>query len=181
MESTEHDIKVRKALAWSACHKLKKIWTSSLKKSIKVRLFISTVESVLLYNSNTWTLTKQMEKRLDGMYTRMLRMALNVSWKQHMTNEELYSGLPKVSAKITMHRLRLSGHCVRHNEEVASQLVLWQPVRGNPNRGRKPTDYIDTIKRDTHLENIDEIRKVMLERNLWKEFVKLARSGDRRK
>ena len=81
MESTEHDVNVRKALAWSACHKLSKIWKSSLKKSIKVRLFLATVESVLLYNCNTWTLTKQMEKRLDGAYTRMLRMAHNVSWK----------------------------------------------------------------------------------------------------
>ena len=79
MKSTEDDIKVRKALARTACHKLRKVWASSLKRSIKVRLFIATVESVSLYNSNTWTLTKQMEKRLDGVYTRMLRMAMNVS------------------------------------------------------------------------------------------------------
>ena len=51
MKSTEDDIKVRKALAWTACHKLRKMWTSSLKRSIKVRLFIATVESVCLYNS----------------------------------------------------------------------------------------------------------------------------------
>ena len=107
MKSTEYDINVRKALAWTACHKLRKVWTSSLKTSIKVRLFIATVESVLLYNSNTWSLTNQMEKRLDGVYTRMLRMAMNVSWKQHMTNEELYGDLPKVTTKIAIHRLRL--------------------------------------------------------------------------
>ena len=93
MKSTEDDIKVRKALAWTVCHKLRKVWTSSLKRSIKVGLFIATVESVLLYNSNTWTLTKQMEKRLDGVYTWMVRMAMNVSWKQHMTYEELYGDL----------------------------------------------------------------------------------------
>ena len=64
MRSTEDDMKVRKALAWTVCHKLRKVWTSSIKRSIKVGLFIATVKSVLLYNSNTWTLTKQMEKRL---------------------------------------------------------------------------------------------------------------------
>lgn len=179
MKSTEDDIKVRKALAWTACHKLRKVWSSSLKKSLKVRLFIATVESVLLYNCGTWTLTKQMEKSLDGVYTRMLRMALNVSWKQHITNEELYGDLPKITAKIAMHRLRLAGHCVRHPEEIASQLVLWKPLRGNPGRGRKRTDFIDVIKRDTSLDNIEDIRKVMQDRTRWKDLVNLARSGDR--
>ena len=65
-----------------------------------------------------------MEKRLDGMNTRMLRMAMNVSWKQHVTNEKLYGDLPKVTTKIAIHRLQLAGHCVRHSEEIASQLVL---------------------------------------------------------
>ena len=79
MKGSEYDIKIRKALAWVACHNLRSIWSSSLKKSIKIRLFLCTVESVLLYNSETWSLTKQMEKSLDGAYTRMLRIALNVS------------------------------------------------------------------------------------------------------
>ena len=67
----------------------------------------------------------------------MLRMAMNVSWKQHMTNEELYGDLPKVITKIAIHRLRLAGHCVRRPEEIAFQLVLWQPVRNNAGRGRR--------------------------------------------
>lgn len=179
--STEKDLKVRKALAWTACHKLKKIWASSLNKKMKIRLFLATVESVLLYNSETWSLTKQMEKSLDGQYTRMLRMALDVSWKLHMTNEELYAGLPKVSVKISERRLKLAGHCVRHSEEIASQLILWEPSRGRSKRGRKPVDYIDLIKRDTGLENPNEIRNSMLDRDVWKKFIRLARSGDRPK
>ena len=181
MESSEKDIQHRKALAWTACHKLKSIWSSSLKKEIKIRLFLCTVESVLLYNSNTWTLTKQMEKSLNGTYTRMLRMVLNVSWKQHMTNKQLYGSLPRITDKIAMQRLRLAGHCIRHPEEIASKLVLWQPTEGRVKRGRKPVDYIDNIKRDTGLDNINEIRTAMLDRKVWKEFVKEARSGDRPK
>ena len=101
-----------------------------------------------------------MEKRLDGVCTRMLCMAVNVSWKKHMTNEEFYGDLPKVTTKIAIHRLRLAGHCVRHPEEIASQhpeeiasqLVLWQPVRGNAGRGRKTTDFIDVINNRRHQE-----------------------------
>ena len=61
MSSSEQDIHMRKALAWSACNKLSKIWKSDLSRYIKVRLAI--VESILLYGSETWTLTKELTKR----------------------------------------------------------------------------------------------------------------------
>ena len=42
----------------------------------------------------------ELEKMLDGTYTRHLGMALDVSWTEHMTNTELYGDLVKVSQKI---------------------------------------------------------------------------------
>ena len=75
-----------------------------------------------------------MKKQLDGCCTRMLRMALNVSWKQHITNIQLYGELPPVSTKVQQRRMRLAGHCVRHGDEVANKLVLWQPTDGHANR-----------------------------------------------
>ena len=60
VNSSSNDIKIRKALAWSACHKLTKFWRSSLSRSLKIKLFIATVESVLLYGCSTWTLTQAM-------------------------------------------------------------------------------------------------------------------------
>ena len=53
MKNSESDIKHRKALAWNACHKLRQIWTSKILKKIKTNLFVSTVEYVLLYGSET--------------------------------------------------------------------------------------------------------------------------------
>ena len=41
------------------------------------------VTSILLYGCTTWTLTKRLEKKLDGNYARMLRAILNKSWRQH--------------------------------------------------------------------------------------------------
>ena len=128
MKCCQHDVKARKAQAWMACQKLKKIWNSSMSREIKIRLFLVTVKSMLLYNSEKWTLTSALTKSLDGAYTSMLRMAPNISWKQRVTNEELYSDLPKLSCKIRERRLRLAVYCVRHREEIASKLVLWQPL-----------------------------------------------------
>ena len=168
-------------LAWVACHNLRSIWSSSLKKSIKIHLSLCTVESVLLYNSETWSLTKQMEKSLDGACTRMLRMALNVSWKQHMTNEQLYGNLPPVTSKIAACHLRLAGHCTCHPEEIASQFVLWEPLHGHVSRGRKPVDYIDQLKRGTGIELTEHLQHAMNDRVVWKDFVKDVRSRGRLK
>ena len=167
MESTDKEFKVRKALAWSACHKLRKIWSSTLSKRIKIRLFIATVESVLLYGAETWTITKTMKKQLDGCYTRMLRMALNISWKQHITNIQLYGELPPVSTKVQQRRMRLAGHCVRHEDEVANKLVLWQPTDGHANRGRQKMTYVDNLLQDTGLGNTSELQTVWVDRGCW--------------
>ena len=63
-----------------------------------------------------------LSKRLEGCYTKMLRMALNVSWKSKIPNQQLYGDLPPVSSKVAYRRLLLAGHCVRHPEEEASKL-----------------------------------------------------------
>ena len=47
----------------------------------------SSTESVFLYVAEGWKLAKTLEKRLDGVYTRLLRFALDVSWKEHKINK----------------------------------------------------------------------------------------------
>ena len=80
--STEKDVTIRIAKAWGALDGLNVIWKSSLPDQLKRDFFRAVVESVLLYGSNTWTLTKRLESRLDGTYTRMLRAILNISWNK---------------------------------------------------------------------------------------------------
>ena len=58
IDNTKADIKIRKALAWKACNKLAKIWKSTVPRLIKISLFISTVETGLLYGCEAFTVTK---------------------------------------------------------------------------------------------------------------------------
>ena len=76
IRNSEEDIATRKKKAWTTCHSIKAVWKSDLRKDLKIRLFTATVESVLLYGSETWTMTKRLTKIVDGCYTRMLRMDL---------------------------------------------------------------------------------------------------------
>ena len=68
---TERDLRVRIAKAWAACHKLTKIWKSGSRRGVKIRLFDATVESILLYGSERWTLIESLKKQIDGYFTRM--------------------------------------------------------------------------------------------------------------
>ena len=176
MKSTESDIKVRKGKAWGACHSLKKLWNSDLRDALKVRVFVALVESVLLYGSETWTMTKRLTKMVDGCYTRMLRMALGVNqWRDRVSNQALYNGLPKVTSKIAQRRLRLAGHAQRHPELTLHKLVLWDPQHGHANRGRPHLTFLDNLMEDTGLKSVEEIAQLMEDRKLWRTVIMNAR------
>ena len=64
--------------------------------NINGRFFQAAVTSILPYGCTIWTLTKRLEKKLDGNYTRMLRAILNKSWRQHPTRHQLYGHLPPI-------------------------------------------------------------------------------------
>ena len=79
VESTEKDIETRLTKAMTAINRLSTIWKSDLTDKMKRSFFQAAVTSILLYGCTTWTLTKRLEKKLDGNYTRMLRAILNKS------------------------------------------------------------------------------------------------------
>ena len=56
MSSSEKDFNVRKSMAWSVSDDMHKIWVSDLPVQLKVQVFRATVEPILLYGSETWTM-----------------------------------------------------------------------------------------------------------------------------
>ena len=67
------------------------------------------------------------------------RLVRNASWRDRVTNAELYGDLPTLSDRIGFRRLGLTGHCHRPREFPPSQLVLWRPTHGH--LGRHPGGY----------------------------------------
>ena len=156
---------------------MNKVWKSEMSDNLKRRLFVTTVESVLLYGCESWALTVKDENALDGVYTRMLPAARNVPWQDHITNVELYGKLPRLSDTIRQRRMRLAGHCVRHPELTACDLVLWEPNHGKKSRGRPRATCIDTLRRDTGLSSTTEIQSLMEDREMWRGAIRNSRVG----
>ena len=82
------------------------------------------------------TLTKQMEKKLDGNYSRMLRAVLNESCRQNPTKQRLYGHTPPITKVILVRRTRYAGHCWRSKDELISDILRWTPSHGRAKAGR---------------------------------------------
>ena len=91
---------------------------------MKHGFFQAVVVSILLYGCTTWTLTKRLEKKLDGSYTRMLRAILNESWRQHPTKHQLYGHLPPITKIIQVLNIVDLKFCI--DEEVMS--FIWNRI-----------------------------------------------------
>ena len=115
--STKKDIDTRLTKAWTAINRLLIIWKSDLTDKMKCSFFQAAVASILLYGCSTWTLTKRLEKKLDGNYTRMLRAILNKSWRQHHSRHQLFGHLPPITKTIQVRRTRHAGHCWRSRDD----------------------------------------------------------------
>ena len=112
---------------------------------MKRSFFQAAVTSILLYGCTTWTLTKRLEKKLDGNYTRMLRAILNKSWRQHPSRHQLYGHLPPITKTIQVRRTRHVGHCWRSRDELIRDVLLWIPTHGRAKAGRPVRTYIQQL------------------------------------
>ena len=130
VSSTEKNIDTRLTKAWTAIDRLSIIWKSNLTDRMKRSFFQAAVVSILLYGCTTWTLTKRLERKLDGNYTRMLRAILNMSWQKHLTRRQLYGHRPPVTKTIQARRTRHAGHCWRSKDEIVSDMLLWTHAYG---------------------------------------------------
>ena len=166
--STEKDIDTRLTKAWTAINRLSIIWKSDLTDKRKRSFFQAAVTSILLYGCTTWTLTKRLEKKLDGNYTRMLRVILNKSWWQHPTRHQLYGHLPPISKTIQVRRTRHAGHCWRSRVELISDVFLWTPTHGCAKAGRPARTYIQQLCEDTGCCP-EDLPRAMNDREKWRE------------
>ena len=173
---TEIDIDTWLAKAWTAIDRLSVIWKSDLTDKMKHSFFQAAVMSILLYGCTTWMLTKRMEKKLDGNYTRMLQAILNKSWRQHPTKQQLYGHLPPITKTIKVRQTRHAGHCWRSRDELISDVLLWTPSHGRAKAGQPARTYIQQLCEDMGYSSEDQ-PEVMNDREEWRERVRDIRAG----
>ena len=167
VSSTEKDIDTWLTKAWTAIDKVSFIWKSDLVDKMKRSFFQAAVVSILLYGCTTWTLTKRLEKRLDGNYSRILRAILNKSWRQHPTRHQLYGRLPPITKTIQVRRTRHAGHGWRSRDEHISVVLRWTPTYARAKAGRPARIYIQQLCEDTGCSP-EQLPEAVKDREKWR-------------
>ena len=115
---------------------------------MKRSFFQAAVVSIKLYGCTTWTLTKRLEKKLDGK-----------SHKNVASNIEVLAATPHKAPTIRppashhetiqVRRTRHAGHCWRSRNELISDVLLWTPTYGRAKAGQPARTYIQQLCEDT--------------------------------
>ena len=89
-EGSKPEILSRIAQTTAALTRLKPVWIDkSISLGSKIRLMRSIVTSIFLYACESWTLTAELQRRIQAMEMRCYRKILHISYKHHVTNEEV--------------------------------------------------------------------------------------------
>ena len=91
-EGSKPEILSRIAQTTAALTRLKPVWIDkSISLSSKIRLIRSLVTSTFLYACESWTLTAELQRRIQATEMRCYRKILHTSYKDHVTNEEVHA------------------------------------------------------------------------------------------
>ncbi|WP_419627766.1 hypothetical protein, partial [Thiolapillus sp.] len=165
----------RIAQTTAALTRLKPVWIDkSISLSSKIRLMRSIVTSIFLYACESWTLTAELQRRIQAMEMRCYRKILHNSYKDHVTNEEV---LAKIQQAIGPHedltivkrrKLRWYGHVSRSSG--LAKTILQGIVKRGRRQGRERKTWEDNIREWTGLES-GKSQRAVENREQWRKLV----------
>ena len=145
---------------------LSKIWKSKLiKLKTKMRIFNSSVKSVLLYSSETWRITKHTVNKIHTFVNRCLLRIMNVKWSDKVSNNTLWTKTNQLPVEIEIKRRKW--HCIGHTLRKPISSITRQALTWNPQEKRKRGRPRNTWRRDME----SEVRKMGY---TWQEIITLA-------
>ena len=98
----------------------------------------SLVTSIFLYAYELWTLTAELQRRIRAMEMRCYRKILHISYKDHVTNEEVRAKIqqaigPHEDLLTIVKRLQWYGHVSRSSG--LAKTILQGTVKGGRRQG----------------------------------------------
>ena len=142
-EGSKPEILSRIAQTIAALSRLMIIWRDkNISLASRVKLMWTLILSTFLYACESLTLTVEIDRRIQALEMRCYRRLLNISYKDHMTNEEVRSRIQNATGMhndlLTMvkkRKLRWYGHISRCSG--MAKTVLQGAVKGARRRGRQ--------------------------------------------
>ncbi|WP_419651063.1 hypothetical protein, partial [Thiolapillus sp.] len=157
-EGSKPEILSRIAQTTAALTRLKPVWIDkSISLSSKIRLMRSLVTFIVLYACESWTLTAEIQRRIQAMEMKCYRKILHISHKDHVTNEEVRAKIQQAIGPhedlltiVKRRKLQWYGHVSRLSG--LAKTILQGTVKGGRRQGRQRKRWEDNIREWTGLE-----------------------------
>ena len=119
------------------------------------------------------------------VFNRCLQNILCISWKDHVSNEELFerTKVDNLPDTVDKRRRRFVGHVLRlPSARPVSAAVQWTPEGGKRRRGRPRKTWQDRLRDDLRAMDVswEEAKSVAGDRKEWRSLVAQCSSGNRR-
>ena len=132
--------------------RLKPVWIDkSISLSSKIRLMRSLVTSKFLYACESWTLTAELQRRIQATEMRCYRKILHISYKDHVTNEEVRAKIHQATGPhkglmtiVKRRKLQWYGHVSRLSG--LAKTILQGTVKGGRRQARQRKRLEDNIR-----------------------------------
>ena len=178
-ERSKPKILSRIAQTTAALSRLKIMWRDkNISLASRVKLMQTLILSTFLYACESWTLTAEIERRSQALEMRCYRRLLNISHKDHVTNEEVCNRIQNaigvhddLLTMVKKKKLRWYGHIPRSSG--MAKTILQGTVKGARRRGRQKKRWKDNIKEWTGMGFGDSLR-VAEDREGWKGIVAMS-------
>ena len=120
--------------------------------------------------------TNKIKKMIDVFHLRCLRSILGISWRDHITNDEVMARSEQMALQDTVatRRRRFVGHILRLPTTRPVSLALeWIPEDGRRRVGRPRRTWQDTLKEDLDTQGVDwsDARDTADDRARWRQLV----------
>ena len=164
------DIRARLGKASSVFQRLRPISKcSSIKNDVKLRLYSSIVVPTGIYASEMWKTTNKINKMIGVFYRRCLGNILGISWRDHITNDEVMARPGTTRHSDNQKKTICWSHSATPNNQ-SSQSGLRMDTRRWQEDGRT---WQDTLKEDLHTLGVDwsDARDTANDRARWRQLV----------
>src|SRR5215469_2448751 len=179
---SSREIRTRIGLAKVAFWRHKEFLRRDVSKELKMKMLRCYVWSVFLYRCETWTLTKESQKRIDAFDVWCARRMLKIKWIDKISNKEVWRRMGSkysLLEEVMKRKWKYAGHIIRGSSgsRLVTALEGWTEREKRPGRPRR--EWIDDLKDWSSIKSYVELKRKAEDRTLWQSMRANLRIGER--